>query len=263
MKLTVSMVVALLICAAPAFSANWYSHEDAAKALELAKKTGRPIVAIYHDPNSLDVALNKMVKDWETNKGFEAYIGILVNANKDVSFMGKALEPMNEVPSVFIFSYDFETIERIKSKNGMADPIGTKIIAESIAKKLGPFLSNEKADLIWSKLDEARKKLGEQGKASAAMKIYADLNKIEKVFPRNAIVREIKADTEAINAKGRELIEQAKKMNDDGKKQDAITFLRQLADAFRGYDAGKEAVEAGKQIAAGAAAPAPADKEQE
>lgn len=258
MKRAFAVIILVIAIAAPSYAANWLEHEDWAKAKEQSKKTGRPMAILFFEAGAANAVHNKQVDAWKQNAALDQFVCILVDMKKNIKFLEPLLLKTNDtrkeyIPMIFIVTFDEEVVELLHYDTDQAK---SKELADAVVKKLGPFPKDEQAEAFWKKLEDARAQLAEQGKAGAAMKLYAELAALEKVNANLPILKEVKADAAKINAKGRELINQAKKLNTDGKTADAVTMLRQLAQAFQGYDAGKEAVDLGKQYSAKPAAPA-------
>lgn len=243
----------LALSSAPAgmaAEAKWYPSGDLDKAIETARKLGRPIAVLQQDPKAKTAQHSSQRGSFKRAKGIEQFVCVMLDVNSggwDPPYLAKLrtsaknqglMEKEGEfIPRLYLGTYDGEFLDVVPngtSARATADAL------DAVLQKLGPLMPIPKAIAAWKNLDSARKFWKEE-KYANAMALYMDIKVQEGKYPKMPLFEELKKDEWNINNKANEMLGQARQLLKDGKTDEARAMTQKVCSGFKGFDACKSA----------------------
>ncbi len=267
------LVVAVLILGSSGLSpaaddvATWYNFADYNKAIDTAKRLGRPIALMWQETNSMNATHNDQRKLLENLKPLGYFACVKLDTKEQPELLGKFIQASGllkqgqsvVVPMVLLGTIDGEFLGVIPAGARSEDAAKTALAA---LKQYGPLLPAPKALALWKKLEAARKSWSD-GKFADALASYQEVRAAQKINSKFPILKEVENDTPEINKKGEELIAQSLQLAKESKFAEAKALIAKICDRFRGFKVAEAAEEAKKQIASEAAKAAEAAEKPE
>jgi len=217
------------------------------RAVEQATKLGRPLAIFWVSQPPGRGELDK-IAEWKTLKHIQHFfpvtVSVAVPADGVVDldliskmYAGSAGNQGGQLPIMFLGTVGGEFLGVVPANMNKVD---VEAVLLRAAVEFGRQLPVAEAAAVWRKLLAARRHWA-ANEIGPALKCYRAVLACEKVNPRLPVLAEVRKDADAVNAKGRELIEKAGELADAGKRDEAEALLGRIGKAFEGFEVADEA----------------------